>query len=84
MVRPCRTYGRRHGDVAVTIRELATDAQRAWAQAAQAQAEAAQAQAEAAQAQDEAARAQREARTCPMTGLPNYLAYLEEAEELRG
>ena len=79
-----RTYGRRHGDVAVTIRELATDAQRAWAQAAQAQAEAAQAQAEAAQAQDEAARAQREARTCPMTGLPNYLAYLEEAEELRG
>ena len=78
-----RTYGRRQGDVAVTIRELATDAQRAWAHAAQAQAEAAQAQAEAAQAQDEAARAQREARTCPMTGLPNYLAYLEEAEELQ-
>jgi diguanylate cyclase (GGDEF)-like protein len=84
-----RTYGRRHGDVAVTIRELTTDAQRARAQAAQAQAEAAQAQdeaaraqAEAAQAQDEAARAQREARTCPMTGLPNYLAYLEQAEEL--
>ena len=45
--------------------------------------QAAQAQAEAAQAQDEAARAQREARTCPMTGLPNYLAYLEEAEELQ-
>jgi diguanylate cyclase (GGDEF)-like protein len=76
------TYGRRQGDVAVTIRELTTDAQRARAQAARAQAEAAQAQAEAAQAQDEAARAQREARTCPMTGLPNYLAYLEQAEEL--
>ena len=77
-----RTYGRRHGDVAVTIRELATDAQHAWAHAAQAQAVAAQAQAEAAAAQAEAAQAQREARTCPMTGLPNYLAYLEQAEAL--
>jgi diguanylate cyclase (GGDEF)-like protein len=77
------TYGRRHGDVAVTIRELATDAQRAWAQAAQAQAEAALAQAEAAQALDEAARAQREARTCPITGLPNFKAYKEQADKLQ-
>jgi diguanylate cyclase (GGDEF)-like protein len=77
-----RTYGRRHGDVAVTIREMATDAQNAWAQAARAQAQAALAQAEAAAAQAEAAQAQREARTCPMTGLPNYLAYLEQAEAL--
>ena len=78
-----RTYGRRHGDVAVTIHALANEAQHAWAQAAQAQAEAAQAQAEAAQAQDEAARAQREARTCPITGLPNFKAYKEEADQLQ-
>jgi diguanylate cyclase (GGDEF)-like protein len=77
-----RTYGRRQGDVSVTIRELATETQRAWAHAAQARAEAAQAQQEAALAQEEAAQAQREARTCPMTGLPNYLAYTEQAEEL--
>ncbi len=71
-----RTYGRRHGDVAATMWELVSDAQRAWAQAAIAQEQAAIAQAE-------AARAQLEARTCPMTGLPNFLAYTEDAQKLQ-
>jgi diguanylate cyclase (GGDEF)-like protein len=78
-----RTYGRRHGDVDATLREIVAHAETARIEAAQAKAEAAQAQAEAAQAQDEAAQAKAEARTCPMTGLPNYLAYLEEAEKLQ-
>ena len=64
-----RTYGRRHGDVAAALREIVADAQNARIEAAQAKAEAAQAKAE--------------ARTCPMTGLPNYLAYLEEAQRLQ-
>ena len=69
-----RTYGRRRKDVAKALREAREEAERArW--------DAAQAQAEAAQAQDEAARARLEARTCPMTGLPNHLAY-QEARQL--
>ena len=71
-----RTYGRRQGDVAATLREIVADAENAHIEAAQAKAEAAQAKAEAAQAKAEA-------RTCPMTGLPNYLAYREEAETLQ-
>ena len=64
-----RTYGRRHGDAAATLREIVEDAETARIEAARAKAEAAQAKAE--------------ARTCPMTGLPNYLAYREEAEKLQ-
>ena len=64
-----RTYGRRQGDMAATLREIVEDAETARIEAAQAKAEAAQAKAE--------------ARTCPMTGLPNYLAYREVAEKLQ-
>ena len=85
-----RTFGRRHGDVAKAIQEAQAevaqaqaDAAHAQAQAAQAQADAAQAHAEAAQAKAEAAQAQLEARTCPLTGLPNFLAYSEDVEELQ-
>jgi diguanylate cyclase (GGDEF)-like protein len=71
-----RTFGRRHTDVATALKELATDAQLA-------RSEAALAQVEAALAQGEAAKAQIEARTCPMTGLPNYLAFTEGAHEVQ-
>ena len=78
-----RTYGRRHGDVAATLREIVADAENAHIEAAQAKAEAALAQAQAAQALDEAAQAKAEARTCPITGLPNFMAYTEEADKLQ-
>ena len=70
------THGRQNSDVATTLRELASDAQRARSEAAQAQQEAARARAEA----DEA---RLEARTCPMTGLPNFRAYGEDAQRLQ-
>ncbi len=78
-----RTFGRRHGDVAKAIQEAQAEVAQAQADAAEAQALAAQAQADAAQAKAEAAQAQLEARTCPLTGLPNFLAYSEDVEDLQ-
>lgn len=71
-----RTYGRRHSDVATALRDLVTDAQ-------EARIEAAQAHAEAAVAKSAAERAHLQARTCPMTGLPNFLAFTETAEQMQ-
>lgn len=71
-----RFYGRRQSDVATTLRDLVTDAQ-------QARIEAAHAQEEAALAKTAADHAHLEARTCPMTGLPNFLAFTESAEQMQ-
>lgn len=68
-------YGRRHIDLAAALQELVSEAQHA-------RVEAARALDEAAAAQMVAAHAQAEARTCPMTGLPNYTAYKEAAQQL--
>jgi len=70
------TFGRRASDVSTALRDLATDAH-------QARLELAQAQVEAALAQTAADRAHLEARTCPMTGLPNFLAFTESAHQMQ-